>query len=479
MTAIAVVPSKFTSKGGTMNRQGFVRGWLRRQRECSLMACTAVAGFLAAFGGNAAAGVPVQGRVSTTQKGSLLIFPDVEIKWDDAGNVLQDTVIDLTNDYAGQVYVQLYFINGDAPLEETFVGFPVMRMDEAEPGWNWADCRLPLTSDQPVFWSALTGEPRGCQPFSVLDPPALYGKPGRPDPETGGATRVLRGYVLAWAVRQNPTTQQWEEIRWNHLKGDAVVVNYAQGSAFEYNAFAFQAHLGANGAFLPTPGELSLDGLEYDMPFDELLLDFYASGSSVFSRGIEGQPNSTTVSVDTDLTLLPVSVDLRQDNTGPVTTKVEVEIWNEFETKFSGTRRCITCWDQTLLSNYVRSVAIPNHFLRSNLRTDKGKARINGVASTECDDINEPFFDNDSVNASLLGMATKVLSFNGSDLDTTGLNLVGMGEQAGLIQYDIAGQGDEFATSTSGRAPRGARSGATQPKVRAFDAIPVDPHSAE
>lgn len=423
--------------------------------------------------------MPVKGRVSASHKGSLLIFPDVEIKWDDAGNVLQDTIIDLSNDYAGHVFVQLYFINGDRPLEETFVGFPVMRMDEAEPGWNWADCRLMLTANQPIFWSALTGEPRGCQPFGVLDPPALFGKPGRPDPETNGGTRVLRGYVLAWAVRQNPTTGNWEEIRWNHLKGDAVVVNYAEGTAFEYNAFAFQAHAVPHGQFLPTPGRLDLDGFEYDVAFDELVLDLYASGSSALSQGVPGDPGSTTVFVDTDLTLVPVSVDLRQDNDGPVTTKVEVEIWNEFESKFSGTRRCITCWDQTLLSDFVTSVAIPNHFLRSNLRTDKGKARLDGVASIECDDVNEPMFDNVSQDVSLLGLATKVLSFNGASLDTTGLNLVGLGEQPAVIQYDFSVQGDELLSAESDRTARGSRGDTKPSTIRGFESISRDPDAAE
>ncbi len=444
-------------------------------RFCAVLALLGSVAAVQAFPPSPAAA----NRVSATHKGSLLVFPDVEIKWDDDGNVLQDTIIDLTNDYAGHVFVQLYFINGDRPLEERFVGFPIMRMEEAEPGWNWADCRLMLTANQPIFWSALTGEPRGCQPFSVLDPPALFGKPGRPDPETNGSTRVLRGYVLAWAVRQNQTTGDWEEIRWNHLKGDAVVVNYAAGTALEYNAFAFQAHDAAHGQFLPTPGRLDLDGVEYDAAFDELVLDLYASGSSALSQGLAGDPGSTTVFVDTDLTLLPVSADLRQDNNGPVTTKVEVEIWNEIESKFSGTRRCITCWDQTLLSDYVTSVSIPNHFLRSNLGTDKGKARLDGVASIECDNINEPTFDNVSQDASLLGLATKVLSFNGAALDSTGLNVVGIGTQPAVIQYDVAGQGDELLSANGGRLSRGSRDGGKQPTIRAFESIPAQTDSQE
>ena len=56
---------------------------------------------------------------------------------------------------------------------------------------------------------------------------------GRPA-QDGSGERVLRGMVLAWAV-----DSMGSEIRWNHLKGDAVIVNYAKTAAWEYSAWAF------------------------------------------------------------------------------------------------------------------------------------------------------------------------------------------------------------------------------------------------
>ena len=50
---------------------------------------------------------------------TVLIFSKVEIRWDDAGEVIQDTFIDLTNDWGEAVSVNMYFVNGDAPLEAT------------------------------------------------------------------------------------------------------------------------------------------------------------------------------------------------------------------------------------------------------------------------------------------------------------------------------------------------------------------------
>jgi len=399
-------------------------------------------------------------RVTFDQKGSLLIFSKVEIKWDAAGKLIQDTFLDLTNDYPEGVFVQAYFINGDVELEEerNEAGQIVQGF---EPGWNAADCRFELTANQPHYWSAAHGSDK-CQAFTVLD------SQGRSDPEDSGASRVLRGYVIMWAVEFSPEKNLWEEIRWNHLKGDAVIVNYARGMAWEYNAWSTQARCGAHGQPLldciefdengvccdaeVIPGNMDLDGFQYDVAFDTLLLDFYGTGSTALSGG------NATVSVDTDLTVHAVSADLRQDGCGPVLTKIEAEIWNEFETKFSGTRRCICCWDQTMLSDWVRSEAIPNHFKRSALRTDKGKARLDGVYSVECDykelcgerafdkmwscgrdEMSEPY-SSFSQDAAILGLATKFITFTGgvgTEHATAGMNLVGAGREASTIQADV------------------------------------------
>jgi len=409
-------------------------------------------------------------RVTFDQKGSLLIFSKIEIQWDEAGNVIQDTFLDVANDYPGAVTVQAYFINGD-------INVPELRdesgqvVQEFEPGWNTADCRFSLTPNQPHFWSAATGSDK-CQPFTVLDSDG----PGRLNPETSDGSRILRGYVVMWAVRFNIGGNYFEEIRWNHLKGDAVIVNYANGTAWEYNAWSASAKCGGHGQPLLdcvahdeagacceaaiVPGRLDLDGFQYDIAFDTLLLDFYGTGSTVLSGG------GVTATVDTDLTVHAVDVDLRQDGRGPVLTKVEAEIWNELESKFSGTRRCICCWDQTMLSDWVRSAAIPNHFRRSALRTDKGKARLDGVCSDECDYeeiCGRPFFNAPAFNCNgrpttsrhtpLLGLATKFIGFSGTSMDqaTAGMNLVGTGTEAGSIIIDVSDEGEELKEPTTDR----------------------------
>lgn len=284
---------------------------------------------------------------------------------------------------------------------------------EPDPGWNWVDNVIGLTGNEPTYWSALTGHPKGVSPFTVLDPDFPL---GRPDPE-GSPERVLRGFIVAWAV--NATG---EEINWNHLKGDALIINYREGSAWEYNAVVYQAVGGSHGlAPDGTAGELSLDGTEYEASFSMLLLDFYATGQYGFSGG------GLSIPSETDLTLLPLGIDFRQDGDGPITTKAKFDIWNMNEFKFSGTERCVTCWDQSLLGLYDE----PNHFLRENLRTDKGKARIDAVASpVVCGD--------SSVDAPLVAVAMKMLDFGAPqppppilrgivDSARAGTNVPGMG----------------------------------------------------
>ena len=141
-----------------------------------------------ALAGSAQAQSP--NRVSASQKGSLLMFSKVEIKWSaDGSTLLQDTFVDISNDYPADVDVQAYFINGDLELEQRCSGEPCEDniIQEFEPGWNTADCKFTLTGDQPHFWSAANGSDL-CQSFVVLDTEG----PGRPDPETGMASRSSR-----------------------------------------------------------------------------------------------------------------------------------------------------------------------------------------------------------------------------------------------------------------------------------------------
>ncbi len=234
-----------------------------------------------------AAAEPCEGLSSlTTQKGSVLVYPKVEVKWGPNGNVVQDVFLTMLNDYTEDVTVQLYLI---------------LTCD------TWVDNTILLTMNEPAYWSAVNGAPKGAISFSSLMP---FRVPDT-DPRNPGGT-VLRGYLLAWAI--DPITGS--EIHWNHLAGTALTVNYVYGNAWEYSTWAFQAVAEVpgspeepEGALLPTPGELNLDGVEYDWAPAVLLLDFYASGTRVSSGGMEIVPIQR---IDTDLTLWAAIKDLTE-----------------------------------------------------------------------------------------------------------------------------------------------------------------------
>lgn len=420
-----------------------------------------------------AAFAPVTAGFST--KGSLLIFPKVELKWDENDVLIQDTFLSVWNDDdESSVDVQAYFINGDPPLDEICSGNPCIEIiQDAEPGWNKFDCRFALTKNQSGYWSAANGNGFCPQAFTELDNQG----PGRPDPETMLRTRVLRGYVLMWAVGFNACVigndgGEYQEIRHNDLTGSALVVNYAEGSAWEYSPYAFQAREVEDKEFTGTPGVLNLDGLEYDVPTGTLVLDFYGVGATHFSSLDRFGAPDVGVTVDTDLTLVPVPADLRQDNDGPIITKAEFSVYNENESKLSGTRRCIQCWDETLLSRYGR-LGIPNNFRRDFLGTDKGYSRIVGLASRECDFI-PPFYKRSS-NSALLGVVAKLLTFDNPPADPKieigGMNIPGYNQMPAQILYDIV-SGSPEARQEVRIAPVDVKSGQ-------IDKAPVPDREAE
>lgn len=239
---------------------------------------------------------PVSGIL---QKGSIAVFPKVEIKWDANGTLIQDTFLSLTNDGDDSVRIQLYFVNGDQPLSAIMSGDPPVIVERAHPGCNWVDNGIALTHDQSVYWSALSGQPEGVSPFTILDPGF---PPGRPDDDANNlGGRVLRGYVLAWAV--NPDNY---EIRWNHLAGTATIVNYADTSAWTYSTWNFQSVVDVNEqeVLLDPIGQLDLNGIEYEYPPSTLVFDFYAAGAEISTDG------STSIVLDTDLTLWVAIKDL-------------------------------------------------------------------------------------------------------------------------------------------------------------------------
>jgi hypothetical protein len=134
---------------------------------------------------------------NTTQKGSLLIFPRIDV----SGN--KDTLIRITNDYSKPVQLKCYFMDIDK---------------------NKVDFEFKLTMNQPFWFKASDGE--GTLPV-------------QPFPKSGGHST---GELKCWAVSSNGENQ----IAWNHLVGSATIYDFSSRQAAEYNAWGFEA-LAAQG----------------------------------------------------------------------------------------------------------------------------------------------------------------------------------------------------------------------------------------
>jgi hypothetical protein len=215
-----------------------------------------------------------------TQLGSFLVWPKIEIRWDANDQVVQDVFLTILNDKNDEsVAVQFYLI---------------------EDCDNWVDNVVVLTLNEPGFWSALFGQPLGVAPMRSL----MSAREPDPTPGNEGGTR-LRGYLLAWAVDLETN----QEINWNYLFGTALTVDYQNSAAWEYQAWSFKAVDPDTpvGEVLPSPGEINLDGMEYDFAPAYLLLDFYSTGAQLRSDGTSFYRMGP---IDTELTLWPAIKDL-------------------------------------------------------------------------------------------------------------------------------------------------------------------------
>lgn len=108
-------------------------------------------------------------------------------------------------------------------------------------------------------------------------------------------------------------------------------------------------------------------------------------------------------------------------------TKAKVWIWNQNELLFSGTERCLIAWDDQLLTRWTDNMpSTPNSFPQTMLQTDKGHARIEGMESQVCEE---------SVNAPLLGVATRILEVNNDPnrIAFAAAPLIGSGTEAGQL----------------------------------------------
>jgi hypothetical protein len=327
---------------------------------------------------------------NTTQKGSLLIFPRIDV------SDHKETIIRITNDYSKPVQLKCYFMDIDK---------------------NKVDFEVKLTMNQPFWFSARSGEGTlSVQPF----------------PTFGGN---YTGELKCWAVSYDGANQ----ISWNHLVGSATIYDY-YGQAAEYNAWGFEA-LAAQGAIVGHPGRLDLDGVSYDKCPRTLIGQFTPTGDDNRIRYGDWVRGSTV-----QLSVASCTQDLRQDFEY-ITTKLAFDVWNEDEVKFTGAHECSDSWHEVYL-NEEDIMTAGRNFTAKTLGTDSAYYRVKGMKSKVCDD--KVFFKYDKwgnkipivVPTQDVGLTgVQVSEVNGAYVSATTLH--GRGKFAGSILWDPAPAGED------------------------------------
>ena len=353
----------------------------------------------------------LQNVANTSQKGSLLIFPLINIDSEDLSN----TLIEISNDQNGRVHVECSYVNE--------------RKDRA-------DFDFFLTPKGTISWEVLTGSGENFGGFSAAQFP-IGGSftPGNP----------FRGELVCFAVDQPALNQ----IAYNHLTGTATVVALADTDAtqakqaYRYNAWSFIARdafgfPAADNTIQGTAGDLQLtganDGMSYDGCPGYNIVNFMPNGATL--NGVR--------TIDNDLSVVSCTQDLRQDFFLHL-TKLQFSQWNVNENSFSGTFFCADSVTtvQTGPLDRTSGLVQGSNFDFTTLRTNDARYQVRGVASSQCPG---------SEVSGLLGVATASLSL-GTDLDEDqeiGSTTHGAGILPGKVLWDPAGTVG-FAKSHKGK----------------------------
>ena len=309
------------------------------------------------LGGMVTTGFTAQNVANASQKGSLLIFPRIDTTVDFSIHAQRDTIIRISNDYPRDTRIKCYWVNRDQTIQ---------------------DFEFTLTSTQPIWFRASDGLGSGTYSGQRTTNNALNVPP---------FFENSVGELKCWAINAAGTDQ----IAWNHLYGTAMVIDYVAHTAYEYNSFNFIVRPPgyAIGDTVPPQGDLKLSAKaqEYDACPKYLLFNFFTYDNTGFNQiGLNGEATAVNFG-RTNLTLVPCHQDLRQDRV-PTCTKAKFDIWNENEVKFTGAYQCLKCFFEGYLSETKRPGGFGgSKFTWLGLHTTQGRLRVQGIASTVCQNV--------------------------------------------------------------------------------------------
>jgi len=370
-------------------------------RRISVIHALAVVGLLAG------AAQVARADVASDQAAAILVFPKLRVDTKNvAGQGRVDTLIRVSNTSAQAISMRCFYADA-TPVCSNGTGSclaPGACTGVCVPQWQETDFVVNITARQPIAWLASQGA-AGCEESPVPGMPCfpLTTNGGRigPNGQTNNGSRIppapedpFIGELKCIAVDRNDVP-----VERNDLKGEVqitrVEVPQASGVDVEtYNAIGIPSIPGTNNgdntlilggnvcaggakagsicaAAADCPGGSCISAAEYSSCPNILILDHFFDGAT---DPISGE------TVTTDLTLVPCSEDFL--NQAPLTTPVQFLVFNEFEQRFSTSRR-ITCFQEFAISDIDTHTPTKSIFSAAVNGTLTGQTRMRGVADQD------------------------------------------------------------------------------------------------
>jgi hypothetical protein len=348
--------------------------------------------------------VMAHAEVGSDKSAAIVVFPKVVIETNVTGNIVVNTIIQLSNTAPHQIAARCFLVNANSHCSNAGAqggGFtaPLVCEENSDcnggetigavtggrciAGWSETDFRFQLTARQPIVWvlsDGLASFPlNGLTRVGPVDndpllPPELQGQPAiNADSRILPAPEIpFRGELKCVQVdlaNEQPTQGTDSENNFGgDLKGEATIVR-TNGDARTYNAIGIQALQDANDG-----DDVLVLGQEYSGCPNVLILDHF------FDDVID--PVTDSQSIRTVLTLVPCSENFLIQDGGSVSTVAQMLVFNEFEQRFS-LSKSIRCYDSTFLSDLAsgpgRGDDSRSIFNAAVAGTLTGQTRIRGV----------------------------------------------------------------------------------------------------
>jgi len=385
--------------------------------------------------------------VASDRPGAVLIAPKIVVDTSGRFGPRTDTEIQLTNTSNSMVGVRCFFVDATShcsniksracTAENEASSDPIQPTCATSGGVCLADTcsandfRMTLTKRQPIAWKAS----EGLNPFPC-DGLTTFCHDGQSNKGLDGSLSRIPNvqedpfFGELKCVEVDPTT--FEPIQGlnpvnnfaGDLKAEVTIVSKGSGGSVDarkYNAIAFEAT--ANGQD-SQPETLTIGGpnAEYNGGPNLLLVNNFFDGAEETTH-----QGDVTASVDTDLTVVPVSENLASDDItalNPVT--LQFLVFNEFEQRFS-TSTSFSCWREVQISDIdtrIGPIGNQQSIFSFNVEgTLTGQTRIRSLTSPDSANtvvgITEEFWESSGPN--------------GRSSDATNIHFAGTRDQSDTI----------------------------------------------